>query len=337
MSTLVIGDLHFVQTPHGLLEAQLSTIKKLLYKGSEEHGCSEVIFLGDLMMHRTPRPPVLLALRELLKYATELGYEAYILRGNHDSFTKADDGVTALSLFSSDKVHIYTQTTHDTQKKWTFIPHYENEERITQDLGNTPPGHIVFGHFGCHGSLNSTGDADFGIPMDAFSNRTILGHIHKAKESGKVTILGTPYSTNFGEAGKDCFYGVIDDEGEFSKYPIDFGIRHLVMEYDKVADNADWVSDLDWFTLLRVNINSLEEDSTIAWTCDSLDVGFFEIKYVPLIEDRDEFTPVPGVASLQINDDLIDKYINASQSKINKSQLLEGLKRIHENQESKDN
>jgi hypothetical protein len=88
--------------------------------------------------------------------------------------------------------------------------------------------------------------------------------------------------------------------------------------------------------LLRVTINSLEEDSNVAWTCDGLNVGFLEIKYVPLLDDRDVFDPQPGVISLQVNDDLIEQYLNASNTKINKDVLLEGLKTIHENQKNRD-
>jgi len=42
------------------------------------------------------------------------------------------------------------------------------------------------------------------------------------------------------------------------------------------------------------------------------------------------------VISLQVNDDLIEQYLNASNTKINKDVLLEGLKLIHENQKNRD-
>lgn len=336
MPTLVIGDLHFNHTPRGMLEAQVETVKGIVERGVVKHRCEKVIFLGDLMMHRSPRPPVLLAIKSVMDWITEeKGLDVYILRGNHDSYNKSDDGVTALSLFENSKVKVITQTHHDEENKWTFIPHYEDESQIEHDLGATPSGHFVFGHFGYVGSLNSAGDADFGLQLDAFQNRTILGHIHKHTEDGKVTVLGTPYSTNFGEAGKDCYYGVITKKG-FKRYPIDFGVRHLVVDYDRVKDNIDWINDKDWFTMLRININSLEEDSSVAWTADGLDVGAYEIKYVPLLDDRDVFDPQPGVVSLQVNDDLIEQYLNASNTKINKEVLRDGLKLIHENQKNRD-
>lgn len=336
MSTLVIGDLHFNHTPRGMLEAQERTIKNLVEIGVGKHHCDKVIFLGDLMMHRSPRPPVLLALKRLMDWITEKkGLDVYILRGNHDSYNKSDDGVTALTLLENDKVKVFTETYHDKENNWLFIPHYEDESKIEFALGNAHPTTLVFGHFGYVGSLNSAGDADFGIQLDAFQSRTILGHIHKHTEDGRVTVLGTPYSTNFGEAGKDCYYGVITAKG-FKTHPINFGIRHLVVDYDRVKDNIDWLNNPHWFTMLRINVNSLEEDSTVAWTADGLDVASYEIKYVPLLDEKDIFDPTPGVVSLQVNDDLIEQYLNASNTKINKEVLRDGLKLIHENQKNRD-
>ena len=63
MPTLVIGDLHFNHTPRGMMEAQLETVKKIVERGIVKHRCDSVIFLGDLMMHRSPRPPVMLSLK----------------------------------------------------------------------------------------------------------------------------------------------------------------------------------------------------------------------------------------------------------------------------------
>ncbi len=106
MQTLVIGDLHFDNKPMGMLDAQKEAIIKICKENSD---CKRVIFLGDLMMHRNPRPSVLLALKEVID-AVSKDKAVYILRGNHDSVTKADDGVTALSLFESPSVRVVTQT-----------------------------------------------------------------------------------------------------------------------------------------------------------------------------------------------------------------------------------
>ncbi len=334
MQTLVIGDLHFDNKPMGMLDAQKEAIIKIC---KENPDCKRVIFLGDLMMHRNPRPSVLLALKEVIDVVSK-DKAVYILRGNHDSVTKADDGITALSLFESPSVRVVTQTWYDHKNKYAFIPHYEDEQKIKDDLNNAPEGYTVFGHFGYYGVLNSAGDADFSLSLSDFKNPTILGHIHKEGRNGNVTVLGTPYSTNFGEAGKDCFYGILGEDG-LEKIPSLWGPRHLVVDYDNVEDNLDWINkdnDPAEFTLLRINISTIDEDQDrIADLCDKLTVGSLEIKYKPLLDEKEEFETDGRVFTTALNDDLIDHYINSSKTKINKDDLLSGLKLIHENQQDR--
>jgi metallophosphoesterase superfamily enzyme len=125
MQTLVIGDLHFDNKPMGMLDAQKEAIIKIC---KENPDCKKVIFLGDLMMHRSPRPSVLLALKEVIDEVSK-DKAVYILRGNHDSVTKSDDGITSLSLFESPSVRVITQTWYDHKNKYAFIPHYEDETK----------------------------------------------------------------------------------------------------------------------------------------------------------------------------------------------------------------
>ena len=333
VKTLVIGDLHFDNKPMGLLDAQ----KKAVIQICKANGnCDKVIFLGDLMMHRNPRPSVLLALKDVMDEVSKTK-KIFILRGNHDSVSKADDGVTALSLLENDRVQVVTHTWIDHENKWVFIPHYEDEQKIKDYLATAPKGYTVFGHFGYYGVLNSAGDADFSLSLSDFKNPTILGHIHKEGRNGSVSVLGTPYTTNFGEAGKDCYYGVLDKDG-LDKIPTKGGPRHLVVDYDNVEDNLDWINDDDnsYFTLLRINISTINEDQDrIADLCDKLKVGSIEVKYKPLLDEKEEFETDGRVFTTALNDELIDFYINSSKTKINKEDLLSGLKLIHENQQDR--
>ena len=166
----------------------------------------------------------------------------------------------------------------------------------------------------------------------------MLGHIHKEGRNGNVTVLGTPYSTNFGEAGKDCFYGILREDG-LEKMPSLGGPRHLVVDYDNVEDNLDWINqdtEPHHYTLLRININTIDEDQDrIAELCDKIKVGSLEIKYKPLLDEKDEFETDGRVFTTALNDELIDHYINSSKTKINKEELLSGLKLIHENQQDR--
>jgi len=349
MKTLVIGDLHFDDKPLGLLAAQKEAVLKICRENTE---CSKVIFLGDLMMHRHPRPTVLLALKEVMDEVCKTK-EVFILRGNHDSVTKADDGITSLSLFEkpetqqliphprnkTKQIHVITETCYNHRYEWAFIPHYEDDEKIKEDLSKVPEGYMVFGHFGYNGVLDSAGDGDFGLALSDFKNPTILGHIHRESSKGGVTVLGTPYSTSFGEAGKDNYYGILTGSS-LEKIPTEWGPRHLLMDYDKIEDNLDWINADKTsanFTLLRININTINEDQDqIATLCDAITAPYIEIKYKPLLDEKEEFETDNKVFTTAINDELIEHYINSSNVSINKEELLSGLKLIHENQQNRD-
>ena len=336
MSTLVIGDLHFDDKPQGMMEAQKQAIINICKKNV---GCNKVIFLGDLMMHRNPRPTVLIALKEMLDYISEqLRFDVYILRGNHDSVTKADDGVTALSLFQTSKIKVITQSYIDEENKWVFIPHYENETIIKEHLAHCPDGYTTFGHFGYNGVLNSAGDADFNLLLSDFKTRTILGHIHKQGQNNNVTVIGTPYTTSFHESGKDCYYGILTERG-LELVLTDLGPKHIVMDYDRVEENLSILNDHagpDKYVLLRININTIDHDQNqISQLCDKLKVPYVEIKYKPLIDDEEEFSTGNKVFLNVMDDEVIDHYISSSNTSINKEELLAGLKIIYENQQGR--
>jgi len=332
--TLVIGDLHFDNKPYGLLNAQRGTTIDIYNDALKSGPIDDVIFLGDLMMHRKPYPRVLLALKEVVDYISEKS-NVFILRGNHDSETKADDGVTALSLFESKNVTIITHILVDDVSRRVYIPHYEDETRIKEALVTVPPGYTVFGHFGYYGSLNSAGDNDFFLTPADFSNFTILGHIHQYSRGENIALLGTPYTTNFAEYKKESFYGIIEDN-RLEAFPIEFGPRHLVVDYDMVEENLDWINDGRYFTLLRINIDTVNEDqNNITELINKLNTGYVEIKYKPLVDTSDEVVIDSINPVTDINDSLIEEYINSSTTTIGKDTLLSGLKLIHENQQDR--
>ena len=346
VKTLVIGDLHFDNKPFGLLDAQKKCVKEIIENNSK---VDHIIFLGDLMMHRKPFPSVLLALQDVIDYASSFAMVT-IIRGNHDSENKSDDGVTSLSLFGKNPcqdllphqknrrsaVRVITQTLYDHRTKMAFIPHYEDEERIKKAIAHAPKGYTVFGHFGYCGSLNSAGDNDFSLALDDFHNPTMLGHIHRHSRGEVVTLLGTPYTTNFSEHLKENYYALIHDD-ETKYVPIEFGPRHLVLDYDDVEENLDWINDPKYTTQLRINISTVDKDQDgIAELVDQLEVLSVEVKYTPLINEKYDTEEIQTINPVtEINDSLIEDYINASNTTIGKEELLNGLTLIHENQQSR--
>jgi DNA repair exonuclease SbcCD nuclease subunit len=340
--TLVIGDLHLENKIPGLLDAQCKCIKKI----KKEHNCPSIVLLGDVFNNRRPKPSVILAayglVHNLLSPSTSHGGTStvHVLRGNHDSENKNDDGISAISLLGEDDFGVvkHIQTLENSNYTNTFIPHYEDENKIREDLKNVKQGSIVFGHFGYFGSLNSAGDNDFSLVLSDFTNRTYLGHIHTYKREGNVTLVGTPYTTSFTEAGKDSYVVLVGDDGEEDeKILIDHGPRHLIIEIDNILDNLEFINDPNYFTLLRVVIPTAnDEREDIGSILNKVKVGYVEVKYKPVIYDIHQLSTLdPDNPVIEVSDSLVEEYINHSETLLPKEDLMSGLQTINENKQNR--
>ena len=320
MKTLLLTDLHLSYKPTGLLEAQKECILTIF----EEENPDEVIIMGDLVMVRRPPPLVLSILHTIIK-TMEQKCSVVLLRGNHDSDNRSDDGLTILSLFESQKVKVVTQTEHDYDKNRTYIPHYEDQDRIKSTLLTVPKNHCVFGHFGYVGCLNSCGDADFGITIDNFRNRTYLGHIHRFLKAEQITILGTPYSTNFGESGKVNYYAtLVDDVAEY--HEIKFGPRYLVINADEVEARLEEINDPNYFTLLRVLLSPGIPEPDYG----QLRVASLDIKFKPAFDEEVLSDYKPRRDLFTLNEVILEDYIDAANTDLPKENILEGLRLLRD-------
>jgi predicted phosphodiesterase len=327
MRTLLITDLHLNSKVPGVLSSQVKCVKNII----REEKPTDIIIMGDVFMHRKPSPSELLACKEILEAAGDK--QVVVIRGNHDSETKADDGVTALSVFDGQNIKIVTQTFTDKSKKRVFIPHYENEEHIIYQLEMAPEGYTVFGHFGYAGCLNSVGDADFSLSLRHFGNTTYLGHIHGFREgqgglretSSTVTCLGTPYTTNFGEAFKDCFYAILEGDKVEYKRPLS-GPRHLVHNAHQLEENLEEINDPRFTTFLRVIVDV--DHFPIPY--EKLNVHSIDVKYSPVFNEEDLSSYKPERDLFAINEMIITDYVEQANSTIPAETLMEGYRLLQD-------
>jgi len=330
MRTLILGDIHVSNRDEVLREAQIACLAKIFNEANPD----EVVQLGDFLDFRKPSPEALLAAKSIIDFWSEKA-KVVILRGNHCASTKADDGVTALSVFDSEKVDIITHTEVDHLMKRVYIPHYENAKLIIKTLHGCPKGYTVFGHFGYYGCLNSVGDHDFDINVDSFRNNTILGHIHRKNsmsfecdgEEKQVLILGTPYTVNFGESGKDNFYAILEDD-EISLHEIFHGPRHWVVKNKDLGDCVEYINDENYYTMLRVILEAGETKAAL----DNINVASIDIKYAPAFDEEKISNYDPTRDLFHLNDVIIEDYIESANSSIEKDKLMEGYNLLkHEN------
>jgi len=321
MRILLLTDLHFTDKPKGLLDAQRKCIIRII----QEERPQEVIIMGDLMMYRKPSPRVLLALKDIVDCLEKKDIPLTVLRGNHDSETKADDGITALSLYN---YHADVITEYEVDHQWrrAWIPHYEDENYIKKLLKEIPEGYTVYGHFGYYGSLNSVGDADFNIKLSDFRTPTFLGHVHGYLEKENVTILGTPYTTNFGEAFKDSFYAILDDDDVATLHTLDHGPRHLVFRAKDLEEELNEINDPAYFTMLRVMVDS--DHYPIPY--ELLEVPHIDVKYAPVFNEDELSSYRPERELFSINEMIIEDYVNEAASTISKETLMRGYRLLQD-------
>lgn len=342
---LIIGDTHFDNKYPGYLDAQTDSILRMV----KEHKPTHVVFLGDIFHHRKPHPEVVVKTHNLFqKISLSPGLKkSYVLRGNHDSANRSDDGLTSLETlnYPGSKVTVVTQTYKDHDLDFLLIPHYEDQERIKGALADASDSDIVFGHFGFDGCINSTGFLDFNLGKEHFNNRTFLGHIHKYTDHDHITILGTPWSTSFGECDKTNYVGIIQRPKNKSWGPLKLvkttnTIRHYAVTEDALEPMKEEIEDPNYFTVLRVIVSnfSTQNYSEIKKTCkENYNAKYVDIKFEPIVDKKlksriSGYNPNTPISS--IDADVVEKYIEEQSTTIPVEDIREALQIIKNYEDS---
>jgi len=338
LKSLIVGDIHLrdYKNNKDYLDCQVSSVLQMLDNNQSEI----VIFLGDIFHFRKPSAREILAFKSILDFLRHR--YVHILRGNHDSETKGDDGITTLNVFKRyNAVTVHDQGSRDNETRFTFIPHYENQRIIEKILSDVPKDDIVLGHFGYKGAYNSQGDYDSEVHLSSFKNRTILGHVHQFKHaSNLVTTLGTPFSTEYNEAGNRHFVALVDDYTREIEYvPVDYGIRHLKLDYSELARNEELINDPNRFTYLRVYFNELTDFNALSLRKEifsNYNVRWVDVKFHPLVDTEKSVSTFNTAKKVfTIDDNLIERYVDENTTDIPREDLMEGLEILkNEDQDS---
>ena len=313
----------------GYLNKQVEVLTRLV----NQKPTNAVVINGDIFHRRNPRGSELLAFRRLLE-----GFKCqdiYINRGNHDTISKDGATKTTLSLFS-DIATVFEDvgTTRIGSVDFDFIPHFEDERDIVRAVKSSK--NHFFGHFGydgCHSHGNYKYDSylkrsDFNKTKLAF-----LGHIHIPQIRDNIHILGTQYSTSFGEANAQKYITsllVRDGLVEVVRKPIDFGIRHISCGISTLEDMDKKFRFSDFFTVLRLKLDTL--DSYVENTIKEEILSKYSVAHLEVVFDD----VLPKLTSnyskegklITIDDDIINKYLDESDVVFSKEELLDGLTSI---------
>lgn len=328
---VILTDLHLrCDYMPGYLEKQLDTLTRLVNKKPPD----SVVINGDIFHRRNPKGEELLAFRRLLDGLHTR--HIYINRGNHDTVKKDGSSDTTLSLFSDIATIIQDTTTIRLgTANFDFIPHYEDESRIIADIKRTS-GHI-FGHFGFQGCVsNGSYQYESAVKRSHFGKKRLvfLGHIHKPTIYGKnIFILGTQYSTNFGESNTQKYvHELIIRNGnvEVIRKPINFGIRHIAASLDTLESVAQEYDFDSFFTILRLKMDSLDEGTEkelMEVLLKKHHVSHLEIVFADVLPKYDA-SHIDYESILTISDSVINEYIENSNSIFSKKELMAALEEI---------
>jgi len=190
---------------------------------------------------------------------------------------------------------------------------------------------VVFGHFGHLGGFNSLGDNDFTLNLSDFSHSMYLGHIHTNSVRGNKIVLGTQYTTNFGESGQQKYYGVFEDD-KFTLKKWRGGPRYIALDYDYL-DEID-INRYD-YVLLRLFISATQDETfqrdVAELRAKHSNIRFVDIKYKSLLDTGgaiSSFEPEKDI--FEIDDDLIRQYVEEQCVDIPMDSLMEGYRKLKE-------
>lgn len=318
----------------GYLECQLTTLTRLV----NQKPTDVVVINGDIFHKRNPRGAELLAFRRLLE--SFKCSKIYINRGNHDTVAKDGSTDTTLSLYG-DIATVFAEvgTAHIGSVDFDFIPHFEDEREIVRAVKSSK--NHFFGHFGYDGCVaNGNYKYDSYLKAHHFNKDTLhfLGHIHKPQQHKSTYILGTQYSTSFGEANAQKYLHELiirDGTVEVVKKPIDFGIRHVVSRIDELPLLSSRLRFDSFFTILRLKLDYLDSSTEQALRDDVLakySINHLEFAFDDILPKFDSsYNPKSDVFS--IDDDVITKYLNEADTVFTTKELLGALSEIQNNED----
>jgi len=313
MRTLVIGDTHFHDSNKWLRRSQIEAISNLYINNLVDN----VIFLGDVFDKRKPSPECII---DVKTFFDSVSVPTYLIRGNHDSSNKSDDGSTILSvLHRTGKVTVINKWAR--LGPYVLLSHLENEENLKELLADDwPDDTIMFGHFGFDGALNNAGDADCSVSPEDFRYPTILGHIHQHRWHDNILVLGTPYDTCFHDHG-DKFYAIIEN-GDITVHPHEAGPKFLTLT-PATLSQANLYEE---YTSVRL---MLDRNDVATYNTNDLkklypEVKHWDIKYT-MNYDEEQLSTYQGGELFSINDQIIEDYLEEANTSWTKKQLLDVL------------
>lgn len=218
-----------------------------------------------------------------------------IVPGNHDQVDVG--GSNALEVFEAHgNVRVWTEPGILEGYRFGFIPYRKDPDLLAEAIAAVEEHdpNIVFAHFGVQGAVMNSGrvNREEGLELSSAdkSTRYVLGHYHKRQSGGSWQYVGSPYQTNFGEAGNSNGCLVLKD-GDLSFQEIDVGApKHFVVEWDPSTSDSPPPSPGSPGDNVRLDIKATQDmivKGKFRSVLKASGLGDAQVKVIPVAVDRE--------------------------------------------------
>lgn len=301
----------------------------------QEKEVTDIFFLGDLFNSRTAVPmDVYYLVYETLKEMSS-SREIWLLVGNHDLFLKRGNEISSTRPFETichviDKPMVTVSPDNLTQFVW--LPFEEGNEANLKLLRDFKPSSssksaLLLGHLGLTGAKVGVHEFRMKTELNVKDLRpelfkwVVLGHYHKFQilgEDNNVVYAGSALQQTFGERGEKKFAFVFDTKKPDSLSRIELTAPKFV---SLKADD-----------LLRCEVKgNYVEVSCKASERDKVNSELIAMgakDFVIKEEFEEHFQPRLQVDSLASVSDMVDAYVDGSETKLKKKKLKSMAKEI---------
>lgn len=197
MKNLLISDPHFMDDENELYRLRLFEFVHDILNECEVHTIS---VLGDLCDAKDRHPGSLVnrVVAGLIGWSRKVSLN--ILRGNHDGYGRVSF-FSFLGQFPGITYYDEPVETFIEGIPTLYLPHSRNPQEEWKDLELS--GKLVFAHATVNEVVTESGFVlkECGLSSKMFDTTlaTLSGDIHKPQTIGKITYVGSPYHTRFGD------------------------------------------------------------------------------------------------------------------------------------------
>lgn len=230
MKDLIVGDLHGRKNNIDKIEQTLKETRALAAE------CDRTIFLGDIFDEKGYLRTEVVNL--YLRYLSDWPGLVVILVGNHDYSNSIECKIHALEVFKHIKnVKVIDNLMYDIKAQSVYLPYRHDNTDIIRFLKDIPIKDelVVYGHVGIDGCQYSSGSFEkSSLKKDHFKEfkRVFLGHIHKPQDFNQITVVGTPFTKDYGEARESKHVAIYNSETNETTYvPLNVP-KHLIFQYE---------------------------------------------------------------------------------------------------------